>query len=87
MKSVIELDAWQVTTRINRAGNLTLEISLNDEPHAELILQEGGVIDVGARVSPWPLGDKGWNMPGAPTGFRKFRFDPSEKTHEQDTAE
>ncbi len=77
MKAMIQLDPWHVTTRLNKAGNLTLEISLDGQPHAEVILQKGGVIDVGARVSPWPLGTKGWDMPGSPEGFRKFRFDPA----------
>jgi hypothetical protein len=84
---MIELEPWLVTTRINKAGNLTLDISLNGEQHAEVILQEGGIIDVGARVSPWPLGEKGWGMPGAPKGFRKFRFDPASQTELHEDAE
>lgn len=76
MKATIELEPWNVTTRINNAGNLTLEISLHGEPHAEMTLQEKGVIDVAARVHPLPLGSKGWAVHGGATGFRKFRFDP-----------
>lgn len=76
MKTTTEFEAWRVTTRINKAGNLALEIELNDEMHAEVILQERGVVDVGGRFTPWPLGEKGWEMPGAAPGFRKFRFEP-----------
>ena len=39
-------------------------------------LMEGGIIDVGAGVSPWPLGEKGWDMRGAPMGFRKLATTP-----------
>jgi hypothetical protein len=76
VKTTTEFEAWRVTARINKAGNLTLEIDLNGEMHAEVIFQEGGVVDVGGRFTPWPLGEKGWDMPGAPAGFRKFRFEP-----------
>ena len=78
MKTITEFDGWRVTTRINKAGNLTLEIELNDAMHAEVILQESGTIDVGGRFKPWPLGEKGWDMPGAPSGFRKFRFEQAD---------
>lgn len=65
MKTTAEFESWRVTTRINKAGNLALEIELNGEMHAEVILQEKGIMDVGGRLKPWPLGDKGWDMPGA----------------------
>lgn len=77
MRAIVEEGPWSVTTRINRAGNLTLEIKLNGEWHAEVILQEKGVIDLGTKAKPWPLGEKGWEMPGSPDpNLRKFRFEP-----------
>ena len=78
MKTVVSLDRRTVTNRINRNGNLAVEVALDGDPHAEVILQPGGVIDLGGKINPWPLGDKGWDMPGAPPGFRKFRFEPAE---------
>lgn len=79
MKSITEFDDWSVTARINKAGNLALEIKLKDDMHAEVILQTDGTVDVGGRFKPWPLGEKGWDMPGAPSGFRKFRFEATEQ--------
>lgn len=76
MRTITEEGPWRVTTRINRAGNLALEIELDGDWHAEVVLQEGGVIDVGTKATPWPLGYKGWEMPGAPAELRKFRFGP-----------
>jgi hypothetical protein len=73
-KTTTEFDRWNVVARINRAGNLTLEIALDGEMHAEVILQEGGVIDLSGRVTPLEIGPKGWDNPGAPSDFRKFRF-------------
>lgn len=79
MQTIMEDDHWRVTCRINKADNLTLEIEHDGEPHAEVILQEGGVIDLGTKARPWPLGEKGWDMPGAPsTDMRKYRFGPSD---------
>lgn len=76
MKTIVEEGPWRVTTRLNKAGNLTLEVELDGEMHAELVLQEKGVVDLGTRAAKWPLGERGWDMPGAPSGFRKFRFGP-----------
>jgi hypothetical protein len=68
---------WAVTSRVNQAGNLAIEISLNGERHAELILQEDGTVDLGTKARPWEMGKSGWTMPGAPDpDFRKFRFGP-----------
>lgn len=63
---------------INKSGNLALEIALNGEMHAEVILQEGGVVDLSGRLTPWDIGPKGWDNPGAPADFRKFRFEPAQ---------
>lgn len=79
-RTTTEFARWTIVTRINQAGNLTLEIDLDGGRHAEVILQEGGIIDVSGRMTPWPLGDKGWDNPGAPSDFRKFRFEPSMST-------
>lgn len=77
-KTTTEFGPWNVVTRINKAGNLTLEISLDGTPHAEVILQEGGMIDLSGRITPWDIGEKGWQNPGGPgDDFRKFRFGPS----------
>jgi len=76
MRSTTEFDRWNVVARINKAGNLTLEIALDGEMHAEVILQEGGVIDLSGRVTPFDVGPKGWDNPGAPSDFRKFRYNP-----------
>jgi len=77
MKTIFEDDRWQVVTRINRSGNLTIEVGLDGMPHAEVVLQTGGTIDLGTRARPWPLGEQGWDMPGAPSQeLRKFRFGP-----------
>lgn len=86
MKTLVDLDRWIVTTRINRNGNLAVEVVLDGDPHAEVILQPGGVIDIGGRINPWPLGEKGWDMPGAPPGFRKFRFEPTESRGDTEDA-
>ena len=75
MKTIMEQGPWRVTSRINQSGNLTIEIGLNGSLHAEVILQEGGMVDLGTTARPWPLGEKGWHMPGAPSeDWRKFRF-------------
>jgi hypothetical protein len=77
MRAIVEEGPWRVTCRINKAGNLTLEIEQDGELHADVIFQHGGVIDLGTKARPWPLGDKGWEMPGAPSSeLRKFRFGP-----------
>jgi hypothetical protein len=79
MQTITEDGHWRVMCRINKANNLTLEIEHDGVPHAEVILQEGGVIDLGTKARPWPLGEKGWEMPGAPsTDMRKYRFGPSD---------
>jgi hypothetical protein len=70
---------WRVTCRINKAGNLALEIEHDGTPRADVVLQDQGIIDLGTKARPWPLGEKGWEMPGAPsTDMRKYRFGPSE---------
>src|ERR1700677_4222752 len=75
MQTIMEDGQWRVTCRINKSNNLTLEIERDGKPHAEVILQEGGVIDLGTMARPWPLGEKGWEMPGAPSAdLRKYRF-------------
>lgn len=66
---------WHVEIRQNKAGNLAIEVKLDGEPFAEFVLQENGTLDVGTKGAPWELGEKGWDMPGAPSAdFRKFRF-------------
>jgi hypothetical protein len=67
-RTVVETGPWQVTVRINQAGNLTIEVELNGHLHADLILQEGGTLDLGTFATPWPLGEKGWDMPGRRRG-------------------
>lgn len=68
-------DPWAVDVRLNKAGNLAIEVSLHGAPHAEFILQEDGTLDVGTKSKPWDLGDVGWEMPGAAAPeLRKFRF-------------
>lgn len=79
MQTIMEDGKWRVTCRINKSNNLTLEIENDGDPHAEVILQEGGVIDLGTKARPWDIGEKGWGMPGAPsTDMRKYRFGPAE---------
>lgn len=79
MKGTIEIEPWRVTTRQNRSGNLTIEVELDGEIHAEVVLQQSGKIDLGTKARPWQLGPKGWAMPGAvSTEFRKFRFAPED---------
>jgi hypothetical protein len=79
MQTIMEDGKWRVTCRINKSNNLTLEIEHDGDPHAEVILQEGGVIDLGTKARPWELGQKGWGMPGAPsTEMRKYRFAPAD---------
>ena len=79
MKAIAELDGWRMITRLNRAGNLTVEIERDGELRADVIFQANGVIDLGTTGRPWPLGEKGWDMPGAPSrDGRKFRFGPEE---------
>jgi hypothetical protein len=63
MQTIMEDGKWRVTCRINKSNNLTLEIEHDGDPHAEVILQEGGVIDLGTKARPWELGQKGWEMP------------------------
>ena len=77
MRSIYEDGTWRVVTRMNRSGNLAVEVELEGAPHAELILQRGGVVDLGTKARPWPLGERGWDMPGAlSSALRKFRFGP-----------
>jgi hypothetical protein len=79
-KTIAEIGPWRVTSRKNRSGNLTVEVELNGVMHADLICQENGTIDLGTTGRPWPLGEQGWNMPGAPSeDWRKFRFAESEE--------
>ena len=79
IQTIAEDGHWRVTCRINKANNLTLEIEHDGALHAEVILQEGGIIDLGTKARPWELGQKGWGMPGAPsTDMRKYRFAPSD---------
>ena len=79
MQTIVEEGSWRVTCRINKAGNLTLEIEQDGDLHADVIFQAGGVIDLGTRARPWELGEKGWGMPGAPSSeLRKYRFGPPE---------
>jgi hypothetical protein len=79
MRTIIEQGSWRVICRINKDENLTLEIEQDGELHADVIFQEGGVIDLGTKARPWDLAAKGWGMPGAPSPeFRKYRFGPPE---------
>lgn len=79
MQTITEEGYWRVTCRINKSDNLTLEIERDGVPHAEVVLQEGGIIDLGTKARPWRLGEKGWKMSGAPsTDMRKYRFEPPE---------
>jgi hypothetical protein len=51
-----------------------------DATRGPLILQEVGVVDLGTKSRPWPLGESGWEMPGAPsTDWRKYRYGPLEQ--------
>jgi hypothetical protein len=69
--SAQQLGPWTVEVRENKAGNLAIEVTLNGNPHAEFVLQPGGVIDVGTTGKL-----KGMDMPGAPSADRKkFRFE------------
>jgi len=47
--------------RINKADNLAVEVGVDDEPHAELVLQDDDTVDLGTRARPWDPGDKGWD--------------------------
>jgi hypothetical protein len=77
MQDMYEDDRWRVIARRNAHHNLTIEIELDGVPHAELVLQTGGTIDLGTKARPWDLGEIGWQMPGAPSAdLRKFRFGP-----------
>jgi hypothetical protein len=79
-KTVAEIGPWRVTSRENRSGNLTIEVELNGERHADFYCQEDGMVDVGTTGRPWPLGEKGWDMPGAPSEkWRRYRFADSEE--------
>lgn len=63
---------WSVKVRENKVGNLAIEVSLHDEPHAEIVFQENGTIDFGTKGR-----QRGWDMPGAPSpDLKKFRFAP-----------
>lgn len=74
-KTVAEIGPWKIFARENRSGNLTIEINLDDNPHADLICQRDGTMDLGTKARPWPLGEQGWGMPGAPDpNLRKYRF-------------
>ena len=76
-KAIMEEDRGASRRGSNKAGNLTLEIERDNALHAEVVLQEGGVIDIGTTGRPWDLGEKGWDMPGAPSPqMRKYRFEP-----------
>lgn len=80
MRGIIEIDEWQVAVRRNQSGNLAIEVQLKGEAHAEVVLQSGGVIDLGTKARPWPLGEQGWQMPGAPSDkLRKYRFGPEDE--------
>lgn len=70
--SEYEQGPWSVKVRKNKAGNLAIEVSLREEPHAEFVLQESGTIDLGTKGR-----QIGWKMPGAPSkDLKKFRFSP-----------
>jgi hypothetical protein len=59
------------------ARNLTVEVELDGQWHAEVVLQESGAIDLGTKARPWELGKKGWAMRGAPSAeMRKYPFGP-----------
>jgi hypothetical protein len=52
---------------------------LNGVLHADLVCQENGKLDLGTKGRPWPIGERGWGMPGAPSeDWRKYRFEPDE---------
>jgi hypothetical protein len=74
----LNIDGWQVSARMNKSGNLVVLIAVGGEPHAELILQPGGTVDLTTKARrEKDLGRKGWAPPGSPiTGGRKFRFEP-----------
>lgn len=72
----IIVDSWTIVARRNQAGNLTIEVALDGVDHAEIVLQENGIIDLGSESLRWDLNEKGWSMPGAPNEqWRKFRFE------------
>lgn len=79
-KTIAEIGPWRVFTRENQRGNLTVEVELNGDMHVELVCQEDGTVDLGTKGRPWPLGEKGWHMPGAASEeLRKYRFSESEQ--------
>jgi hypothetical protein len=68
--SMQKLGPWTVEVRENKAGNLAIEVALDDNPHAEFVLQPGGTVDVGTKGKL-----RGLDMPGAPDpAMQKFRF-------------
>jgi len=74
-----ENDPWTVTVRMNKAGNLTIEVELDHEMHCDLVLNIDGTIDLGTQGRPWELGEQGWGMPGAPNPeWRKYRYQPEQ---------
>lgn len=78
-KTIAEIGPWRIVARENQSGNLTVEVEVNGERLADLCCQEDGTVDVGTTGRPWPLGEKGWAMPGAPSeDWRRYRFAESE---------
>jgi hypothetical protein len=56
-------------------GNLAVEVTLDDEPHAELVMQEDGTVDLGTKAQALAARRQGLGMPGAQSAdLRKFRF-------------
>lgn len=75
----LAIEKWTVTARINKAGNLAVEVDLNGMRHAELILQESGTTDLLTTARrQMDLGIKGWQAPGKPHSLRRFRFELEE---------
>ncbi len=68
------IEPWTVTARINKSGNLAIEIGLSGTAHAEVILQEGGTVDLLTKAEQLDLGQTGWKAPSKPAGLRRFRF-------------
>jgi len=72
MTMIAEEEPWRVTTRINKAGNLALEVELHGQLHAELVLQDKGVIDLGTKRDTVAARRQGLGHARSTTGLPKI---------------
>lgn len=73
----IELGPWRVTARINKKRNLTVEVELDGEDHANVIMQEGGKVELETKARPKDVGEKGLVVSNASSeDIRRFWFEP-----------